>query len=118
MLLTNTILRQNRTPTKMSSTTQLYDKASEGRSNNNAIQGEDDSTMKLITSPSFKDVELGRPGSPSSQDSASTNISQVTALREWLSVKAALNGKVISAVSLYGCCSVSMVLVNKSLASR
>ena len=83
--------------------------------NYNAVHRRDDATANLNASAVLKDIELG---ASSSQGSTDSNISQSSSMRDWLAVKAATNGKVISAVTLYGFCSVSMVLVNKSLASR
>ena len=75
----------------------------------------DDSSQYLNSSAARKDIELGNSSSLASTDS---NIRQSLSTRDWLFVKAVTNGKVISALTLYGFCSVSMVLVNKSLASR
>ena len=75
----------------------------------------DDSSQYLNSSSARKDIELGNSSSLASTDS---NIRQSLSTRDWLFVKAVTNGKVISALTLYGFCSVSMVLVNKSLASR
>lgn len=65
----------------------------------------------------MKDVELGSLVSASSQDSGNSDTSQPSSF-SWLSLKAATNGPVVSACLMYSFCSVSMVLTNKSLASR
>lgn len=82
-----------------------------------AMQRRDESSRTLNSSSNFKDVELGALVKSSSQDSNCSESSQASAV-SWLSLKALTNGKVVSACSLYSFCSVSMVLTNKSLASR
>jgi len=94
---------------------QPNDKSADAEVSPKSVIRREESSRFLNTSATFKDVELGPSAS---QESTSSNASQSSSIRDWLSVKAAQNGKVISGVSLYGFCSVSMVLVNKSLASR
>jgi len=99
----------------MCNTTLPKDKDPDMKLNHNAVHRRDDTAANLNSSVIFKDVELGKS---SSQGSTDSSISQSSSIRDRLSAQAATNGKVISAVTLYGFCSISMVLVNKSLASR
>ena len=81
------------------------------------VQRRDDSVRNLNISANLKDLELGPLLPSGSQDSSSSESSQASAV-SWLSLKAVTNGKVLYACTLYSFCSVSMVLTNKSLASR
>lgn len=80
----------------------------------NSDSERDDSAMKDVEMSPFKgDEELGGLGA-SSPPPPPPSISCI----DWIKLKAKHHAQVLSACSFYSFCSVSMVLVNKSLASR
>lgn len=86
--------------------------------------GDDDDNKSINSEVDYKDVELA-PLTPKNKDDADTEEESGPVdphknmnTSEWISFILKKNGKVLSTCLSYSFCSVSMVLVNKSLASR
>jgi hypothetical protein len=110
---------------RKSSTGIASESSSKASSPNSRGGVDDDDDNKSINSEvDYKDVELA-PLTPKNEDDADTEEESGLVdphknmnTSEWISFILKKNGKVLSTCLSYSFCSVSMVLVNKSLASR
>jgi hypothetical protein len=77
----------------------------------------DNDTRSINSEVDYKDVEIA-PLIPTEESGLQVDPHKDMTTSEWISFILKKNGKVLSTCLSYSFCSVSMVLVNKSLASR
>ena len=102
-------------------------RASSPNTSRGDVVDDDDDNKSIHSEVDYKDVELA-PLTPKNKDDDADTAADESGLlvdphknrntSEWISFIVKKNGKVLSTCLSYSFCSVSMVLVNKSLASR
>ena len=103
-------------------------RASSPNNSRGDVDDDDDDNKSMNSEVDYKDVELA-PLTPKNKDDDNADTAEEESglqvdphknrnTSEWISFIVKKNGKVLSTCLSYSFCSVSMVLVNKSLASR